>query len=578
MLTWLDGTKRAAICCVCGSNGSLAEIVSAQHLTFRDTAANFVRCGACESISYVGDILAFEHIQEGDPQVFLRQYLESTAGIWEMLWPVAILDQPTNKSFLDVGCGFGFTADAWRSVFNQEAYGCDPAAYAKAGRNLLGPHIFHALLDDVPELANKKFDIVYASEVIEHVPDPTAFVKLLASRVTPSGVVALTTPAADFIDERNDPSTTEAALAPGFHGFLFSRAALESLLKVTGFAHVIVERHGERLLAWASHAPIIKHDPHSALESYIEYLHRGASGSTHNASAEQLALRSGFAYRLYKEIILRGRSEDVAALRARAIAMLQITDCDETRDVDLTLLTQAMSALPVGPAAFGAHFRFNLPQIALIAGFHAESRDGDIKTARAWFELSLLATERLCAISVLHGLEAAAFYWQADARLMLLDLLASDTRRVCDRLARAILALNQPYAPIGGSAPSPEHVASLIEALVRTPQKSNRIELLQEIEKFFAQEAEKHGPTAATYLFVSKYTAAHVAHYSSSDQLAKSLAELATVANQIVDRTLRMRDLAKNAADQLTQRLRPSSFAALSSRNAYTKYGGGQWR
>jgi SAM-dependent methyltransferase len=576
MLTWLSGAKRAIACRVCGSNEPLSEVVAAPHLAFPDTAATFVKCATCGSISYVDEILAFEHIQEGDLHVFLRQYLESTAGIWEMLWPVAILDRPESKSFLDVGCGFGFTADAWRSVFNVEAYGCDPAAYAEAGRSLLGPHIFHALLDDVPELADKKFDVVYASEVIEHVPDPTGFVRLLASKVASNGAIALTTPAADFIDEKNDPSTTEAALAPGFHGFLFSRAALESLLKAVGFSQVIVERHGERLLAWASNAPIVKRDPQSVLEPYLEYLRRGAMMSTQNASPERLALRSGFAYRLYKESVLRGRHQNLSSLRALATENLLIDDNVETREANPRALMQAMSELAVGPAAFGARFRFNLPQIALLAGFHAESLDRDINAARVWFELSQLATEKLCAPSVLHGLEAAAFYWQADARLMHYDLMARDTRGACTRLGRAIAALSTPYAPIGGSAPSPEHVVSLIESLVRSATTHN--ETLREIEQFFATEAKAQAPAAAAYLFVSKYAAVHATGGIASEKVAHSVDELTVAANHIADRTSRMQDLAKNAVNALAQKLKPSSFAALSSRNVYTTSGVNRWR
>lgn len=578
MLTWLGGTKRLIACRVCGCNEPLSEVVAAPHLAFPETVATFVKCATCESISYADDILAFERIQEGDVQVFLRQYLESTAGIWEMFWPVAVLDRPASKSFLDVGCGFGFTADAWRRVFNSEAYGCDPAAYAQAGRQLLGPHIFHALLDDVPELANKKFDIVYASEVIEHVPDPTAFVQLLASRVASDGVAVLTTPAADFIDEKNDPTTIEAALAPGFHGFLFSRAALESLLKDAGFSHVVVERHSERLLAWASNSPIVKHDPQNVLEPYLDYLRCGALVSAPNASKEQLALRSGFTYRLYKECVLRGRQQHLSELRQLAIANLCVADQDESQAVVPDALSQTVASLAVGPTAFGAHFRFNLPQVALLAGFHAEFLDRDFATARAWFELSQLATERLCAPSALHGLEAAAFYWQADARLMQYDLLARDTHSACSRLVRAILALNVPYSPIGGGAPPPEHVVSLIEALVQIPLADNWPEALLEIEHFFAAEATSQRAAAPTFLFVSRYVAASAAHVFASDALTLLLAELSETADHILDRTSRMRDLAKNASDQLARRLKPASFASLSSRNVYAVSGGGRWR
>ena len=62
--------------------------------------------------------------------------VESTAGLWEMFWPVASLASASSKSLLDIGCGLGFTTDAWKTVVNPRAFGCDPAPYAAIGRSL----------------------------------------------------------------------------------------------------------------------------------------------------------------------------------------------------------------------------------------------------------------------------------------------------------------------------------------------------------------------------------------------------------------------------------------------------------
>ena len=272
MLKWSSGSVMVSRCRVCGARGEMVLELSATHVTEPDTDVKFVRCPDCASLSNVDEIVDFEHIEDGSVDTFLRQYLESTAGLWEMFWPPASLRDRASKSFLDVGCGFGFTADAWRTVVNPEAYGCDPAPYASAGRRLLGPHIFQALLDDVEALHGRRFDVVYSSEVIEHVPDPAAFVRLLVSRLTDSGTLVLTTPAADFVQPQSDAATTEAALAAGYHAFLFSRTALEKLLRANGLQHVVVERHNERLIAWASDVEIDRVASDTLVPLYLRYI------------------------------------------------------------------------------------------------------------------------------------------------------------------------------------------------------------------------------------------------------------------------------------------------------------------
>jgi 2-polyprenyl-3-methyl-5-hydroxy-6-metoxy-1,4-benzoquinol methylase len=565
MLNWLHGTNRAIKCRVCGHTGDAPEIVSAPHISYPNQLALFVRCQSCESASYVDEILAFEHMPDGDIGIFLRQYLESTAGIWEMLWPVAILDEAPQKSFLDVGCGFGFTADAWRTVFNPEAYGCDPAAYAESGRELLGSHIYHALLDNVPELAGKQFDIVYASEVIEHVPDPVGFVKLLASRIRAGGVVTLTTPAADFLDQKNDPGTVEAALSPGFHGFLFSRAALESLLRSTGFAHVIVERHSERLIAWASHAPIVRHDTATIVERYLAYLKQGALRVSANASNEQLALKSGYAYRLYKECLLRGIHAEINALRALSLANVYVkNDTTQTIEADPVELRAQLVGLALGAKGFGERLRFNLPQVALMAGFHSESLLGNINQARQWFELSQQATEVLCAPSVLHGLEAAAFYWQAEQRLLQYDFDAARTDEVCRRLTRSVAALAVPHAPTGGGAPAPEHVMTMIEAVATMPT-TDRAAQLSQIARHFAAQAEGTHAAASLFRFVEKYLNACAAEHGPSQLQTRALTELEQATASATDRAQTFQSYAKLAVARIKPRLQPPSFASMSN-------------
>src|SRR5262249_7023050 len=155
-------------------------------------------------------------------------------------WPLGMVADASAHTLLDVGCGYGFTVDLWRTCMNAEAIGCDTASYASLGRQVLGAEIHQSLLQDIEALRGRRFCLVYASEVIEHVPDPEDFVKLLSGYLAPGGVLVLTTPNAGFVDREQEPATVLAALAPGFHGFLFSAAGLTRLGRACGFAHVVV--------------------------------------------------------------------------------------------------------------------------------------------------------------------------------------------------------------------------------------------------------------------------------------------------------------------------------------------------
>lgn len=451
MFEWSVGTPCPAQCRVCGLTGALSEWVTAPHVLSSETDVTFAKCAKCGSISALQDILAFDHIQQGDIDIFLRQYVESTAGLWEMFWPVASLASSSSKSLLDVGCGFGFTADAWKAVVNPRAFGCDPAPYAAAGRSLLGEHISHALLDDVAELVGARFDVVYSSEVIEHVPDPEAFARLLRSRLACGGTLVLTTPAADFIVPISDPGTISAALAAGFHGFLFSRDALERLLCAIGFAHVLVERHGERLIAWASDHEIARVELKSVVTIYTEYLALKVAQLADATDPRRKSLRTGYAFRLFKDRYLRGQHADIAALRHLLLADIAFGH-DLNAESPLALMA-LIDNLDVGAAAFGAVARYCFPQLALLFGFYAEQQERSPEAAYAWYELALASTQKLCGLTVLSGLEAAALYWQAMLRALTLDINADRPTRAMTRLLACVEALVEPEPLIGGGAP-----------------------------------------------------------------------------------------------------------------------------
>ena len=99
------------------------------------------------------------------------------------------------KSALDVGCGAGLLAEPLARL-GASVTGVDASpeviAVARDHAATMGLAIDYRV-GDVQAL-DGQFDLVTAMEVIEHVADPAAFLKALAKRLAPGGLLVLSTP------------------------------------------------------------------------------------------------------------------------------------------------------------------------------------------------------------------------------------------------------------------------------------------------------------------------------------------------------------------------------------------------
>ena len=82
----------------------------------------------------------------------------------------------------------------------------------------------------------RTFDLVLSSEVVEHVPDPVAFVETLAAHVADDGLLLLTTPSTGFIRPSRNVLDCLGTFWPGIHHAVFTRDRLAELLGGLGFA------------------------------------------------------------------------------------------------------------------------------------------------------------------------------------------------------------------------------------------------------------------------------------------------------------------------------------------------------
>jgi len=99
------------------------------------------------------------------------------------------------KTALDVGCGAGLLAEPLaRLGAKVTAVDAAPELIAAARLHADGQGLEIDYRVAAVEEVEGQFDLVTSMEVIEHVADPAAFVRALAARIAPGGLLILSTP------------------------------------------------------------------------------------------------------------------------------------------------------------------------------------------------------------------------------------------------------------------------------------------------------------------------------------------------------------------------------------------------
>lgn len=235
-----------------------------------------VRCPECASVDLRSEIFDTDPTDDS-----VDVYLEVGAGIEVIADLVDSLGPGGGRRLLDVGSGFGFGVDYATHVRGWSAVGVEPSVAGARGARELGLDIRTGYFG--PGWSSERFSAILSSEVLEHVPDPRAFVRALAEHLEPDGQVVLTTPDPRVVDPASPEADVHSVVSGGYHFALYSRRAVEGMFREAGFATVRVDRIGlsHRIRARLDAAEPADEDqtPGAVRASYLARRARSATGS-----------------------------------------------------------------------------------------------------------------------------------------------------------------------------------------------------------------------------------------------------------------------------------------------------------
>ena len=197
----------------------------------------------------------FKHalITEDSPDVYSSHYYESEkpnyisaneseSEWWDLTYGERIskIDSlagyPT-KNWIDIGTGPGLFLDALK-VRNRIATGIEPSIQAFNHAISKKHNVINAFFDSTLASQLGEFDAGHLSEVLEHIPNPQDFLRIVKSVIKPGGYLCIVVPndynpiQKIFIENSGEDKWW---LAPPFHLNYFDKISLEKLILRSGF-------------------------------------------------------------------------------------------------------------------------------------------------------------------------------------------------------------------------------------------------------------------------------------------------------------------------------------------------------
>lgn len=380
IITWRGHPPRVVKCLACGRRGLQQFVLSAGSCVDPSLQLRLYRCKGCGSMSWPNLTLPeYDRSTYAGPVV--KFYVEQGAAVDLLIASCFYVPLDADARYLDIGCGFGFGPDFAYRELGLNAIGMDPGALAIEGRRCLGHHIVNQQLRRSSTLSGRGYDLLVASEVIEHVADPHRFVALLAGHLGPDGVLVLTTPNANAVHKRYAHTGLMQLLSPGWHNVLFSARGLRRLLQACGFTRIELSEQGPSLVVAATRGgkPINLSAPVDRGQ-YRRYLEKLA------ASADVGSwLLHGAEYRLMKELANcgdYGKALSIFGRIADSYSQAYQIDLHDPDSIDVGI------DLPHRFASFAFYRPLNLCGVAFFRGIIALNLEHAPRLAAQYFALA----------------------------------------------------------------------------------------------------------------------------------------------------------------------------------------------
>jgi 2-polyprenyl-3-methyl-5-hydroxy-6-metoxy-1,4-benzoquinol methylase len=167
--------------------------------------------------------------------VLVRKNGTRNSRFW-LVWDKCLEIRTVGKSAVDIGSGDGRLCNELREAGWQSVVGIDVSRPRVAIAKKRYPEItfFDTPLDKTG-VAPHSFDLITMDNVIEHLPDPVAFLKVLREYATPGGKLVMITPNMESGLYRLLGRRWTPELAPHAHIFLFTADSLSKLASRAGF-------------------------------------------------------------------------------------------------------------------------------------------------------------------------------------------------------------------------------------------------------------------------------------------------------------------------------------------------------